>query len=106
MKFNITLDTDNYPEFFGEYLRNEFFDQSKGFGCYSTFETRSGVIRLSDQYDPEEEITWQCFRKTINDVDVDMKYYWDGDGTLCFNFPDGSGLFNNDCKKSSTWEAY
>lgn len=114
MKFQVVLDPNSYPDIVGELLRDQFFESKLGYGCYSTFVTRSDVIQLPDEDidpDPDDyyidnEIHYKVFEKTIDDSQVIMKYYWDGDGTLEFHFSDGSSLYNDDCKKANNWEYF
>jgi hypothetical protein len=105
--FTMSIDIENNPDAVGEFLRNEFFDQSKGErGCYSTFEIRPDVIKLKDEpvEDCGDEFTYQVYKKIVQERNVLMKYYWDGDGTLEFHFTDRSMLINTDCKKDYTWD--
>jgi len=94
------IDT-NDPNVIGEYLRDQFFDQSKGKGCYDTFDVRDDVTELPVEYDYDER--WYVYEKDVNGTHVIMKWYWDGDGTLEFYFDDGTDITNDDCKKSHTW---
>lgn len=36
-------------------------------------------------------------------VEIECRYYWDGDGTLVFILPEGQYLVNSDCKKDHGW---
>ncbi len=36
-------------------------------------------------------------------VEIECRYYWDGDGTLVFILPGGKYLVNADCKKDHDW---
>lgn len=93
----------------GEALRERFFKQDLEngiFGCYSTFELRDDVEELPDQsitVDDYEEIA-TCARAKVGDQVVIMRYYWDGDGYLEFEFADGTKICNHDCKKDYGWE--
>lgn len=115
------------PNLIGELLRDKFFAQDRigpnySFGCYSTFEYREGVEILSQEPVPEYrpdndgvEISENDIAKLFADEKCDYfykvakleeitcKWYWDGDGTLLFVFPDGSTLENSDCKKDYNW---
>jgi len=101
----------NDPNTIGEYLRNVFFDQTKGKGCYDSFDVTENTLTLPTQLvDPEYDsiTTWNIFQKDVNFNDkvekVIMRYYWDGDGTLEFIFDDNSSVLNTDCKKTYNWK--
>jgi len=108
MKFKISPKT--HPNIVGEYLRDQFFDQSNDLrGCYSTFELMPDVIQLDEErvLDCEDgTYFYQVSQKLIGNKIVWMKYYWDGDGVLEFHFENGSKLINNDCKKDYVWQYY
>ena len=111
MRFIVELDPKIRPNEFGEMLRDKFFDQTKGTGCYSTFETLPDVKQLASEeiendFYTDLGIKYQVFSKEFGKKTIIMKYYWDGDGTLEFHFEDGSYLINDDCKKDYTWEYY
>lgn len=36
-------------------------------------------------------------------VEIECRYFWDGDGTLVFILPEGQYLVNPDCKKDHGW---
>lgn len=101
------------PNLTGETLREITFDQNlrKGTrGCYSTFDVREGCEKLNDEVvylpsDPleNEDFYWTRYRFWLGAYAVVMRWYWDGDGTLEFIFPDNSVLFNDDCKCDYTW---
>lgn len=108
-----TIDVREYPDMAGEYLRSVFFDQGPMsnrtlFGCYSTFELRPGIVQLPSE--PVEDagecapsgLEWTCAWEPMDNIK--MRYWWDGDGTLEFLFPDGTILHNGDCKKDYVWE--
>jgi hypothetical protein len=112
---NMFVSPEEFPDFIGEFLRDSFFDQSKGKGCYETFDLKEDVENLPDEsidtsdwdsnwIDNNIEYVYRCAKKVIDDKVVIMKYYWDGDGVLEFHFEDGSILENNDCKCSYDWE--
>ena len=103
----ILLDPDNerHVDMVGESLREHFFDQSKGFGGYSTMDVNSWIegrpnIPVSGEYN--EGFEWQVFYSPV--FDVTMYIYWDGDGSLVFELPNGNQLWNTDCKKDYGWE--
>lgn len=94
-------------------------------GCYSTFEWRKDVeplpqLPISEEHNhPEneeaEDLCWACAsegemwtrgRKKIQGNTIECRYFWDGDGTLAFQLPNGKWLVNNDCKKDHGWEIY
>jgi hypothetical protein len=106
MKFHLEIDPEKDADAVGEHLRGFFFDQTEGQGCYESFKLNEGVSLLDPQILQEE--TWTCaslvYRgNTICGERIKMMYHWDGDGTLIFIFNDGSGIYNNDCKKDHTW---
>lgn len=110
MEFTFTnkFNPEDHPNELGEALRNEFFNQdSGGFGCYSTFEVRPGVL-FSGIYptfmDREISVETRVYTKKVSGIEVTMQFWWDGDGTLEFHFPDGSYLYNGDCKKDYVWQ--
>jgi hypothetical protein len=95
---------DADPDAIGEFLRDIFFDQKNGVGCYSTFDVRTDFIKS----EPDEQetilgddyvINWTVYSY----AGIKMRYYWDGDGTLEFHLPDGRILENTDCKKDNRW---
>lgn len=99
----------NDPNCLGEVLRDKFFAQirtgdifKQTFGCYDCFEYRNDVISLPDILDENLECSWHCAKLD----DIEMRYYWDGDGTLEFIFPNGDILSNDDCKKNNRWKWY
>jgi hypothetical protein len=91
----------------GEALRNSFFDQSKGYGCYSTFELRSDVYGNRDEIREDNEC-WKTASKIFNEYIIKMCYHWGGDGKLEFQFWKNweflFKLINDDCKKDYNWE--
>ena len=99
------LRTERGINLLGEFLRNYFFDQSKGTGCYSTFELNSEVKELpqeniedwDDVFNPNVKYTVASREGII------MRYYWDGDGYLEFILPNDKIIFNSDCKKDHGW---
>ena len=109
MKVQYEVTPEENPNVVGEYLRDQFFNQSKGKrGCYSTFESNENVVELDKESIDEDydnlNIYYHVFSKEIDNEKIIMKYYWDGDGTLEFHFEDGTQIFNNDCKKDYCWE--
>lgn len=99
------LDNEYGIDALGEYLRNQFFDQSQGLGCYSSFEMREDVIDLDPSpVENFEEMMWQNYEKEVVGIGkVKMRFFWDGDGTLEFVLPSGEVLSNSDCKKNFNW---
>jgi hypothetical protein len=98
------LELTSNPDIIGELLRGKFFNQDNGkLGCYSTFELNNGVVKLPDGFDEESEL--KTTRAKMDDVE--MEYFWDGDGELTFylsHFPNQKVLINSDCKKSHGWK--
>lgn len=88
----------------GELLRDLFFDQNRGYGCYSTFDLRGGILTLPPVQNGEER--WTLAMYMDPELKVTMGYWWDGDGSLAFliQTPESTHLlYNSDCKKSSYW---
>lgn len=113
----------------GEILRAWAF--VGGYGCYSTFDLREGFepipsdrkhfeYLMGREYDEtgSEDSGWvdddayvmkemQWYRHTNG---IEVGWYWDGDGILCFFVPEledddyNGTISNGDCKKSSGWE--
>jgi len=120
MKFTYTieLDTDiDSPVAVGEFLRSKFWPVVKdkygypSLGCYTTFDWGPEVKSLPDRieeyndnfFDGEDNLVKEAWtRGEWNGIICE--YFWDGDGMLRFIFPDGTSIFNSDCKKSYTWE--
>lgn len=92
----------------GEFLRDQFFDQSKGYGCYRTFKLNKGIFSTTEQRDMDwgEIETVNCAAQVIPGFGlVKMEYYWDGDGYLSFEWVDkGIKIENTDCKKDYEWK--
>ena len=96
-----------------EYLRNEFFDQSKGFGCYSSFDLRYGVFDITSKCNTVLEVQEHHAKRWITIAGmphlVEMAYYWEGDGYLRFMISRPGKrpsiiLENRDCKKNHGWK--
>lgn len=86
----------------GECLRALFFDQTKGFGCYSSFELKPYVTTLPNEPVEDDPVE---FHYTVAKVhDIKMRYFWDGDGYLEFILPNGKVIFNSDCKCDHGWK--
>ena len=98
-------------------------------GCYQTFNWHPDVTPLPDlkihedhnhpESEEAEDLCWACSGEDeywkraelqLADlgemVQIICSYHWDHDGVLIFDFPDGSKLVNNDCKKDHGWEYY
>lgn len=127
MTFNLPIDARDNPNLVGEHLRHLFFDQNRtgpnySLGCYSTFKLRENVVELPKQPVPEWgflqenpdkptlivdescEYKFTCAELETLGGKIKMLYYWDGDGMLSFILPDGSYLYNGDCKKDYCWK--
>lgn len=111
MKFIVEVDPVNSPDAVGEFLRSQFF--AKEMGCVDCFEPAPDVEPLEpkpvcteEDGSPVEGFSehWTIGRKKFGEDYVVCQYYWDGAGVLAFNFPDGSWLVNEDCKKQDEWE--
>jgi len=97
----ISLDQDFSErdiDILGEMLRDMFFDQSKGLGCYGSFDFNDEVICLPNETD--EDIIYTVARIK----DIKMRYEWDGDGYLEFILPNNKTIYNSDCKKKYDWK--
>ena len=95
------------PNLVGEILRDRFFKQNRElgiFGCYTTFNLRDDVVKLEDEVNLEYGYENEGVKVTCAKLDdIVMKYFWCGDGTLTFHFPNGEILENDDCKKDHGW---
>lgn len=103
----VTQETD--ANLLGELLRQQFFKKRDeiDFGCYSTFEYNDGVIKEEEEPISYYEDGWNWQVASIEvamNVSVKMRWFWDGDGTLTFELPDGRLLATEDCKKNYRWE--
>jgi hypothetical protein len=125
MVFNLSIDAKDNPNLVGEHLRHLFFDQNRigpdyTLGCYSTFKLRENVVELPKQPVPEWDINFgdgaklKCDETCENSFacaeletlggKIKMLYHWSHDGFLSFVLPDGSCLYNSDCKKDYCWK--
>lgn len=100
----------------GEIIRSCVFEKN-GYGCYSTFDTVEGFEDQDPSNIPLEIRTLLagCFAMNTNEIkrmtwrrseklNLDVFWFWDGDGTLVFRLPPyGYIIYNNDCKKDYTW---
>jgi hypothetical protein len=99
VKFNIEINQKDNPNEVGEMLRNKFFKD-----LYNTLTTgfvascngeKLETIPLDKEY-PDDHIKWTRYSCYINNVQIEVRYFWDMDiGTLMFLFPDGSCITNN-----------
>jgi len=112
--------------FFDEQVTQKIGDHEyKETGCYSTFEWQEDVEKLdpiqvcmedSVEGAPAEDgpfplFTWTRGKKLVGPVypvsnkcvEIECRWFWDGDGTLVFVLPDGQYLANTDCKKDHGW---
>lgn len=116
----ITIDTKNIEDAnaFGELMREQIFDHSKGYGCYSTFDLNEGYEELDDPVstlspkefevfygdpDPDFAADWQNRTCGVTNGLVYGYWYWDGDGVLLVRC-EGIAAINHDCKKDYYWE--
>ena len=114
--FKLEVDVHSLPaDVVGEMCRALFWPPKKefDFGCYSNFEYGEDVVAFptvlesaeTDLKDNEDfgsmhDIVWNRAKwKGL----IECRWFWDGDGTLIFIFPDGSSLENSDCKKDYGW---
>ena len=107
----LTLSAIHNIDVLGELLRDLFFDQRHGVGCYETFILRDEVIQLEPiRVEFDSNFQWKRAYITIEgrmffgqDSDyIEMWHYWDGDGTLVLILADFV-LMNVDCKKDYHW---
>lgn len=99
-----------------------------GYGCYSTFEVREAARKWAHRervnwwrgfgYGDDEESGTTAkeaadmgagYSYEIGGYQINVCWFWDGDGILTFEVCDSTGyvlrrLENNDCKKSYRWE--
>ena len=102
--FDQFLNSEKGINLLGEVLRNHFFDQSKGYGCYSSFDLNKEVEQLPEEpvyFDPNNqaegiEFTYTCAKRD----NIIMKYYWDGDGYLQFTLPSSLKPFSTNSRPS------
>jgi hypothetical protein len=120
------------PNQLGELLRELTFPPKSedDYGCYTTFEVHPDCEKLSDRMAQELLLSFGGDREVFlgdlragyihpegyrlslpgSDTVIEFAWYWDGDGTLCYQLWDTKeGLLyrkikNTDCKKSYTWE--
>lgn len=119
----------------GELLRSVTF-VGEGLGCYSNFDVRDDAVEWPEErrrtfydvahnsagfVDPDEP-EWdearqaelelevkggQSYSFKIDGFDIDVTWYWDGDGVLAYAIWEGPELvrtlLNSDCKKSNYW---
>lgn len=118
------------PDAIGEILRKWAF-VGNGLGCYSNFDVNPEFERVTHSfleflkimgrpYAPSKKDSYGWFDSDDEIMKrmewyrhpngIEMGYYWDGDGTLCFYVPelkddyyDGT-ITNTDCKKCYGWE--
>lgn len=101
-------------DMFCELIRTCVFQEH--LGCYSCFDLVEGF----EEQDPKKipllirtllagssaknsnEISRMCWYKD-SERQLDVYWYWDGDGTLVFQLPDGTIVYNTDCKCSYDW---
>ncbi len=118
-----------YYDTLGEFLRMKCFIPKDKYGCYSTFKLESnfGKIEFNSElgkkllkflYDSktkyesnsDEYLEIYTLENFIDDYkpslysngEINIAWYWDGDGTLLFN-TDEFTIINRDCKKSYGW---
>lgn len=107
MKIDLPVN-DRNANLLGEILRELFFDQTQGYGCYSTFDLNPSVEVLPNRPDPDDKfILWKRATLNVDGILVLMEYYWDGDGNLEFSWQENGKsilLVNGDCKKDYRWE--
>lgn len=103
----------------GEYLREQTFDPTDGYGCYESFKYREDAEPLpaddardffarSEEVDQLIEYHGVAWCDEDGDLTVCCYWYWDGDGVLAFDVFDASATLlrsikNTDCKKSNRW---
>lgn len=120
-------EADVDPDFYGEMLRNGFFD-GEGYGCYSTFDLtpdfaevdktsslgKAALHCLFSDYswyaEPEsDEYASEISRAHVWATKTHFAaWYWDGDGTLVVGDLNENGKIvraatNSDCKKAYGW---
>ena len=117
-----------HPDALGEILREWAFEER--YGCYSCFDLIDDFVEVKPTTlefyrlmgrgfdasedkngwgDSDSEILERiCWFKHPNGIEVG--WYWDGDGILCFYIPEleddyyNGTLSNSDCKKDNEWE--
>ena len=118
MKFRVEYDLDSVEDVIpvGEWLRRRFFDEKmlpdgyRTYGCYSEFDVKDDVVELPQvpvswpDEDWPSDLMWKCYSLELPEGTVYLRWYWDGDGILEFQLPDGTVFHNGDCKKDYEWE--
>lgn len=112
----------------GELLREQTFT-GEGLGCYYNFEVRNDARAWDESerqqffceigyIDPSDDDQWNDWKEVVAGsqgysfdfapYQIEVAWYWDGDGVLCFRvWRDGEllrSLINYDCKKPYRWE--
>ena len=117
----IELDTNNMDDLneIGEMMRSKFFGHydpikqiGKGLGCYSNFEFEDGIeehLLKPDQYPDFLDFLKDCPAIKVvygehKEDDIRCWWFWEGDGFLMFELPDGTIIENCDCKKTTCWQ--
>ena len=82
-------------------------------GCQNTEFSTQGAVRLHEYICAcIDEARWTRGKKRFqypteaglsDPINIECRYYWDGDGILVFILPDGKCLVNPDCKKDHDW---
>jgi hypothetical protein len=115
MNTNLTINVNTIdPQILGELLRNLTFTDD-GFGCYENFDVREGFVPITDipkffYKEPVHEYNSAMFDDTIGvkaytNLEWNVYWQWDGDGTLIFEIGDFY-LYNDDCKKALRWTKF
>lgn len=108
----------------GEVLRALTF-VGKGYGCHSNFDVRPDAVlwpedcrrffvELATPYLSPDALAHCithgrcCYRYHIENLTVDVFWFWDGNGTLCFRLREDdkilAQIINHDCKCPDEWE--
>ena len=78
----------------------EFASLNSNSSTFWSFKYFNVLNNINLEYGLSEGVKVTCAQLD----DVVMEYFFDGDGSLTFKFPDGQILNNSDCKKSNNWE--
>ena len=114
MKFEVSITPKLNPNFCGELLMWHINPDDRW--GYRTDKTTEGWYEQDKSTASLEILTLLqgCFAKVEGNKPVTMLYnpdfgvrvylYWDGDGCIVIELPDGNILTNGDMKKSYSWE--
>jgi hypothetical protein len=101
----------------GEILRSWVF-RGEGLGCYQNFDVNSSLKRFLPQsrelalFFPEhlllkEDEKKEYIKKLVwykdSETEIEVSWFWDGDGSIMIHVPSIGFFVNDDCKKTHCW---